>query len=83
MIDTSYWDQHFEEPDEDDLAREIEAYLAARAGGNAERADELDRLLREADEAIAEADILIAVISWVESHIGDGPPAVAWGEPPV
>lgn len=81
MIDTSYWDQYFEEPE--DLTDEIEAYLAARAGADAERADELDQLLREADEAIAEADILIAVISWVEAHIGDGPPEVACGEPPV
>lgn len=83
MIDTSYWDQYFEEEEPEDLAKEIEAYLAARAGGDAERADELDRLLREADEAIAEADILIAVISWVEAHINDGPPEVASGEPPV
>lgn len=81
MIDDSYWDQYFEEPEE--LADRIEAYLAARAGGGTEQADELDELLREADEAIADADILIAVFSWVEAQSAVGPLEVAHGEPPI
>lgn len=79
MINTSYWEQFSEQPG--DLVRRVEAFLA---GGSGEYDPEVEDALREADEAIAQADVLIVQAAWFESQWGTCERwNVAYGEPPV
>ncbi len=79
MIDTSYWNQFFTKPD--GLVRQVEDFLA---GGSGEFDPEVADALREADEAIAQADVLIVEAAWFESQWGTCERwNVAYGEPPI